>query len=231
MKKNVLVLGATGSIGCFIMNKFLDKGGCEGCNVIGTSRSETNDDRMFQVTSENMEALGECTDLDIVVWAQGLNTNDNIHSFDDGVFEEMMKGNVEFVLKTLRYLLEKGCVREGAKMVVVSSVYQNVTRKNKLSYSITKSALKGLIMNLGYDLATKNMLINAVLPGVIDNEMTWKTLMEKEMKYIRDYTGFGRLVTLEDVWNTVWFLVNGNTGITGQSIVVDLGFTNLMSYS
>jgi NAD(P)-dependent dehydrogenase (short-subunit alcohol dehydrogenase family) len=186
---------------------------------------------MCQVTSENMDALGECTDLDIVVWAQGLNTNDNIHSFDDGVFEEMMKGNVEFVLKTLRYLLENGCLREGAKMVVVSSVYQNVTRKNKLSYSITKSALKGLIMNLGYDLATKNMLINAVLPGVIDNEMTWKTLMDKEMKYIRDYTGFGRLVTLEDVWNTVWFLVNGNTGITGQSVVVDLGFTNLMSYS
>jgi len=228
MKKNVLVLGATGSIGCFIMNKFLDR---EGCNVIGTSRSETNDGRICQVTSENMEALGECIDLDIVVWAQGLNTNDNIHSFDDGVFEGMMKGNVEFVLKTLRYLLENGCLREGSKMVVVSSVYQNVTRKNKLSYSITKSALKGLIMNLGYDLATKNMLINAVLPGVIDNEMTWKTLMDKEMKYIRDYTGFGRLVTLEDVWNTVWFLVNGNTGITGQSIVVDLGFTNLMSYS
>ena len=230
MKKNVLVFGATGSIGEYVRNQFLE----EGCNVIGTGRGDPKHPKhegLIRVTSENMDALGECKDLDVVVWAQGLNTNDNIHSFDDGIFEDMMKGNVEFVLKTLRYLLEKGCIREGAKMVVVSSVYQNVTRKNKLSYSITKSALSGVIKGLGYDLASRNILINGVLPGVIDNEMTRKTLMDKEMKYIRDYTGFGRLVTLEDVWNTVWFLVDGNTGITGQSIVVDLGFTNLMSYS
>ena len=223
----MLVLGATGSIGGYLMNNFLK----HGCNVIGTGRSEPNHEGMIRVTLENMDALVECRELDVVVWAQGLNTNDNVHSFDDGIFNEMMKGNVEFVLKTLQYLLEKGCVVEGAKMVVVSSVYQNVTRRNKLSYSITKSALSGVIKGLGYDLASRNILMNGVLPGVIDNEMTWKTLMEKEMEYIREYTGFGRMVMLEDVWNTVRFLVGENTGITGQSIVVDLGFTNLMSYS
>lgn len=225
--KNVLVFGATGSIGEYVRNQFLE----EGCNVIGTGRGDPKHEGLIRVTFENMDALVECRELDVVVWAQGLNTNDNIHNFDDGVFQEMMKGNVEFVLKTLQYMLEKGCVREGAKMVVVSSVYQNVTRRNKLSYSITKSALSGVIKGLGYDLASRNILINGVLPGVIDNEMTWKTLTEKEMRYIREYTGFGRLVTLEDVWKTVRFLVSENTGITGQSMVVDLGYTNLMSYS
>jgi enoyl-[acyl-carrier-protein] reductase (NADH) len=42
---------------------------------------------------------------------------------------------------------------------------------------------------------------------------------------------FGRLIDLDDVYNSVRFLVVDNTGITGQSIKVDLGFTNLRKYN
>ena len=39
------------------------------------------------------------------------------------------------------------------------------------------------------------------------------------------------LITLNDVYKTVKFLTTENTGITGQSIKVDLGFTILKKYS
>jgi enoyl-[acyl-carrier-protein] reductase (NADH) len=42
---------------------------------------------------------------------------------------------------------------------------------------------------------------------------------------------FGRLVTLDDVWKTVKFLLIDNTGITGQSIMVDLGFCGIKKYN
>jgi hypothetical protein len=35
---------------------------------------------------------------------------------------------------------------------------------------------------------------------------------------------------VEDVFEIVKFLITGNTGITGQSIKVDLGFTNIRKY-
>ena len=76
----------------------------------------------------------------------------------------------------------------------------------------------------------ENLLINNVLPGVIDNEMTRTTLDEEKLEYLKNYTNFNRLVTLEDVYETVLFLVSKNTGITGQSIKVDLGFTNIHNY-
>jgi enoyl-[acyl-carrier-protein] reductase (NADH) len=61
--------------------------------------------------------------------------------------------------------------------------------------------------------------------------MTRKTLSEEELNYIKNYMHFGRLITLEDVFNTAKFLVVENTGITGQSITIDLGFTNIRKYN
>ena len=42
---------------------------------------------------------------------------------------------------------------------------------------------------------------------------------------------FDRLITVDDVYKTVKFLVVENTGITGQSITVDLGFTTFRKYN
>ena len=106
-----------------------------------------------------------------------------------------------------------------------------MTRENKLSYSVSKAALSGLAKNVSYDLSEHNILINNVLPGVIDNEMTRKTLNIEQLEYIKNYMKFGRLIDLKDVFNVVKFLAIDNTGITGQSIKVDLGFTNFRKYN
>jgi len=74
-------------------------------------------------------------------------------------------------------------------------------------------------------------LINNILPGVIDNDMSRKTLTEEQFNYIKNYMNFNRLINLDDVYKSVKFLVTENSGITGQSIKVDLGFTNLRKYN
>ena len=177
-----------------------------------------------------MDNLLLVNNIDIVIWAQGHNFNDNIELFDINNFQNMMNGNVNFVLLTLNFLLKNNKINQNAKMVIVSSIWENFSRENKLSYSITKSALSGLVKNVAFDLSKKNILINNVLPGVIDNEMTRNTLTEEELNYIKNYMNFGRLITLDDVFKTINFLVVENTGITGQSINIDLGFTNLRKF-
>jgi hypothetical protein len=42
---------------------------------------------------------------------------------------------------------------------------------------------------------------------------------------------FDRLINLDDVYKTIKFLTTENTGITGQSIKIDLGFTVLKKYN
>jgi 3-oxoacyl-[acyl-carrier protein] reductase len=116
-------------------------------------------------------------------------------------------------------------------MVIISSIWEIFSRDNKLSYCISKSALGGLLKSLSYDLSKKNILINNVLPGVVDNDMTRKTLSNEQLEYIKNYMHFKRLINVDDVYKTVKFLSIENTGVTGQSICVDLGFTSIRKYS
>jgi NAD(P)-dependent dehydrogenase (short-subunit alcohol dehydrogenase family) len=226
-----LIFGATGSIGNYIFEELKKVN----VNVIGTTTNTNKitltSDNIILVTSDNQSSLKNISNVNIVIWAQGCNFNDNINNFNEENFNNLMNGNVTFVLKTLNTLLKENKIQDNAKLVIISSIWEEFTRENKLSYSISKAALSGLVKNLSYDLSGKNILINNVLPGVIDNEMTRKTLDENQLNYIKNYLNFGRLINLDDVYRLVKFLVIENTGITGQSIRVDLGFTNLRKYN
>lgn len=229
MSKTSLIFGATGSIGNFVFTSMRN----EGYNVYGTTSKPINvNDKIIHVTHENIHNLNNITTkFDSVVWAMGDNCNDNISTFDESRYNEIMSANVGFILNTMHYLVENDKLANGAKMVIVSSIWEDFTRENKLSYTISKAALSGLVKNTAYDLSKKNILINNVLPGVIDNDMSRKTLSSSQFDYIKNYTGFGRLIDLQDVYSTIKYLITENTGITGQSIKVDLGFTNLRKYN
>ena len=93
--------------------------------------------------------------VDIVIWAHGYNFNDNIETFDITKFEKIINANVSFILTTLHFLLDKNKISIHAKMVIISSIWENFSRENKLSYSISKAALSGLVKNLAFDLSKK----------------------------------------------------------------------------
>ena len=222
-----LIFGASGSIGNYIFEGFKN----EGIDVLGcTSNKEAKKTDFIYVENNYLENLKDISQIDIIVWAHGFNYNDNINNFDYNNFCKMMEINVSYILNSLHYLLQENKINNNAKIVIISSIWEEMTRANKLSYSISKAALSGLVKNISYDLSEKNILVNNVLPGVIDNEMTQKTLNESQLDYIKNYLKFGRLVNLDDVYKTVKFLVTENTGISGQSIKVDLGFSNLRKY-
>ena len=219
--RTILIFAAKGSIGNYIYNKLkIDN------NVIGTTRDKTNADMLY-VDFNNMDNLLTIENVDGIIWASGDNCSDNIENLNMELFDDIFEANVKFILKTLNFLITHNKINRHAKMVIVSSIWEKLTRANKLSYTISKSALSGLVKNIAYDLSKDNILINNVLPGVIDNEMTRKALSQEQINYVSSYMYFNRLINLEDVYNAVKYLIIDNTGITGQSINVDLGFTNI----
>ena len=219
-----LIFGATGSIGNYIFES-LKK---EGHNVIGTTSSmEKIKENIIYVNNDNLESINMIENIDTIVWAHGYNFSDNILTFNTNNFDNIIDANIKFILKTLNYLLVNNKINDNGKLVIISSIWEEFTRENKLSYTISKSALSGMVKNLAYDLSSKNILINNVLPGVIDNEMSRKALSETQINNVKNQMKFGRLITLDDVFKTIRFLITDNNSITGQSIKVDLGFTNL----
>jgi NAD(P)-dependent dehydrogenase (short-subunit alcohol dehydrogenase family) len=224
--KTILIFGGTGSIGNYLYNSFKDLD----YKIYGTTSKNINNENFIYVDNENMESLLLIDNLDIIIWAHGYNFNDNILTFNEEEFIKIMNINVLLILKSLNFLLINNKINNNARMVIISSIWENFSRNNKLSYTISKSALSGLVKSISYDLSEKNILINNILPGVIDNEMSRRTLNENNIKYIENYLHFNRLINLEDIFNTVKFLCIDNTGITGESITVDLGFTKIRKY-
>ncbi len=226
--KSCLVFGAHGAIGTAVALEFERKE----FQVWRSSRSHKPDiARGLVATGESkadartMQALPE---FDAVVWAQGSNLNDSISEFKAENLDELLNSNVKFVASTLATLISQNKIVSGAKMCIVSSVWQDAIRPNKLSYAVSKAALNGLLKSVALDLSERKIFVNAVLPGVIDTSMTRGVLSDEQILAVQGRTGFGRLVQPEELAEVIYFLCSeSNNCISGQSIVADLGFTNV----
>jgi NAD(P)-dependent dehydrogenase (short-subunit alcohol dehydrogenase family) len=228
--QKILLFGANGSIGSALHAKFAEKS----WQVVSVSRDTANGqdqlcwNPLLETGAEVLEQLIAHGPFDAVCWAQGKNCNDSIYAFDVEQHREVYEANVVYILASLDVLLKEGVLRKPARLCVISSIWQEISRQNKLSYGVSKAALKGLVLSLANDLGADGHLINAVLPGALDTPMTRKNLSDAQVQAITSATQFGRLANLQDVTNAVHYLCSAeNTGVTGQFIKIDLGFTDV----
>lgn len=220
-----LVFGGGGQIG----RACADALASAGAEVVRTGRAGDASGGLvahdpFAPADDPARALPEGR-FDAVVWAQGANFNDSLLAFDAEAHLNLYRANSLFVAETLARLLAEDRLADGARLVVISSVWQSVARANKLSYMMSKAALQGLVMSAAVDLASHGMLINAVLPGALDTPMTHANLAPEQVRRLAALTPFERLPAIGDVAATTAFLCSpANTSITGQFVAVDLGF-------
>ena len=226
----ILLFGASGSIGAALHEKFAE----QSWQVVSVSRDATNGEDqlrwnpLLETSAEILEQLRAHGPFDAVCWAQGKNCNDSIYAFDVEQHREVYEANVVYILASLDVLLKAGVLKTPSRLCVISSIWQEIARQNKLSYGVSKAALKGLVLSLANDLGADGHLINAVLPGALDTPMTRQNLSDMQIQAITSATQFGRLANLKDVANAVHYLCSSeNTGVTGQFIKIDLGFTDV----
>lgn len=95
----------------------------------------------------------------------------------------------------------------------------------------SKAAIESLTRYLAVELADKNIIVNAVSPGVADTEALHHfdtTQSGKIFQSLIEKTPAGRLVTPEDIARVVAFLCSPSADmIRGQVITVDGGYTLL----
>ena len=216
----VLVVGGFGALGTAISEHLAS----DGARVLRTSRHPDPDAPDTLVLDD--DSVPRLPVLDAVVWAHGVNVNDRADAHDADDLARTFEINVALVARQLRLLLTTGRLARGAKLVILSSIWEVVARPGKFTYTVSKAAVGGLVRAAALDLAPRGILVNAVLPGVVDTPMTRAMLSNEQIDAVEGATGFGRLVMPEDVASVVAYLCSPrNTGVTGQSVVVDLGFS------
>jgi len=232
---HVLVFGASGAIGKTIC----DSAAAKDWTVVGVARTPGEAGPAAQSRRVSYDpfqgadlpsVLGETArPFDAVIWAQGANLTDSVFDVEIDAHLELYKANCLYVLISLRQLLDAGLLSpDGARLCVISSIWQERARQTKLSYTMTKAAVGGLVRSAAVDLARDGHLINAVLPGALDTPMTYANLSPAQLGVIEGATLFNRLSSADTVADLVTFLCSKqNNSLSGQSIAVDLGFSNV----
>jgi 3-oxoacyl-[acyl-carrier protein] reductase len=95
--------------------------------------------------------------------------------------------------------------------------------RGQVNYAASKAGLLGLTKSVAKELASRNVLCNAVAPGFIETDMT-ADLSEEARSALQGQIALGRLGDPEDVAGVVAFLAGPDAAyMTGQVLVVDGG--------
>lgn len=118
----------------------------------------------------------------------------------------------------------------GGKIVSISSLGSIRYLENYTTVGVSKAALEALTRYLAVELAPKNIRVNAVSGGAIDTEALLHFPNREEMlEEARQKTPAGRMVEIDDMVNTIMFLLSdGSDMIRGQTIIVDGGISLLV---
>ena len=221
----LLIFGGTGVLGAAIAAKYE----ANGYQITYGVRTITNPANQFQLplTEGPVPDLLKGELFDTVIFAQGANNNDSVinHSPDD--LNRLFEANVSFISTTAKALMLHNLIKQKAKIVILSSFWEQITRAEKMSYTVTKAAVGGLVRSMAVDLGNaKGILVNGLLPGVVDSPMARGLLKPEQIENVQWQTPGHKMIIPTDVANAAYLLgCEDNTAISGQSLFVDYGFT------
>lgn len=219
-----MIFGSTGTLGKATLEKFRSQGWNATCGV----RTVVNScDVQLPFNAEAPPAGLEGKSFDAIVFAQGANLNGSVMDNPREQLEELFEANVTMIAETIAALMKLDLIAKGGRVVIISSLWEQLTRQEKFAYSVTKAAVGGLVRSLAVDLGrAKGILVNAILPGIVMSPMVERTLSPAQIANVIDQTPGAALATPTDVANAIYLLgCETNTAISGQSIFVDNGFS------
>lgn len=161
--------------------------------------------------------------LDILVNNAGVTGDNLLMRLSDTEWDRVLNTNLKGTFNTVRAATRGMMRRRYGRIINITSVVGITGNKGQANYAASKAGVIGLTKSVAKELASRNVLCNAVAPGYIETEMTAE-LGETVREALLGQIALGRLGRGDDIASVVRFLAGpGAAYITGQVIVVDGG--------
>lgn len=201
----------------------------EGYNVIGFYADIRDKEKVDEAIFKTKEIFGN---IDVLVNNAGVAKLQTFMEMSDEVrdfhFDVNIKGTWNVTKSCLKYFNDNGSI------VNLSSVTgPMVADTGECAYATTKAALIGFTKGLAMELVSRNIRVNAIMPGYIMTPMVdgiAKVSNSSDPKSVIEGIRIGipmkRLGTIEELGELAAFLASDEASyITGQGIVIDGGST------
>ena len=169
-----------------------------------------------------VQALGAPIDI-LVNNAGSLVGRSAVEEMDAELWQEVIALNLSSVFFATKAVLPY--LGDGARIVNVSSVAaRHGGGPGAFAYAAAKGGVMTLTRGLAKELASRNIRVNAIAPGVIETPFHDKFSTPEQLETFRKGIPLGRLGTSEECAGAVLYLVSPLASyVTGQSIDINGG--------
>ncbi|MFJ8040376.1 SDR family oxidoreductase [Kitasatospora sp. NPDC096147] len=161
--------------------------------------------------------------LDVLVNNAALSGGGHLAELSVEHYDRLHLVNTRAPLLLIQQLLPD--LREGGRIVNISSAATRVSFPESIGYAMTKGALEALTLALAKDLGPRNITVNTVAPGYVATDMNARrrTTPEATASMVA-LNAIERLGSPEDIAEMVAFLASPAAGwTTGQRLEVSGG--------
>ncbi|MDR0672581.1 MAG: 3-oxoacyl-ACP reductase FabG [Zoogloeaceae bacterium] len=151
-------------------------------------------------------------------------TRDNLAMrMKDEEWDTLMDINLKAVFRMCRAVMRGMMKARRGRIINITSVVAHAGNAGQVNYCAAKAGVGGLSRALARELASRDITVNCVAPGMIDTLMT-QSLPEAQRAALLTHIPLGRLGQPEDVAAAVAFLASPAAAyITGTTLHVNGG--------
>ncbi len=158
--------------------------------------------------------------VDIVVHNAGVTRDKTLGRMKPDAWDMAVDVNLGAVVRITDRLLQDGTLREGGRIICLSSVSGIAGNRGQTNYSAGKAGIVGFVEALAPRVAKKGITVNAIAPGFIETRLT-NAMPVAIREVARRMSAVGQGGKPEDVGQAITFLSTpGAVGLTGETVRV-----------
>lgn len=191
-----------------------------GVQILAVKGDVANFEDCENFVKQVIERFGQ---IDVLVNNAGITKDMLLMRMKKEDFEQVIDTNLVGTFNVTKNVVPYMMKARSGRIINISSVVGISGNAGQTNYSASKAGIIGFTKSLAKEIASRNILVNAVAPGFIETNMT-DVLKDDVKQEIAKNIPLKRMGTTQDVANVVKFLASDNSSyITGQVINVDGG--------
>lgn len=183
------------------------------------------DVRSFAAVSGMVEKIGkELGTVDILINNAAILADKTLKKMSEEEWHSVIDINLTGIFNCCRAVIA-GMIDNGyGRIVNMSSISGQVGFRGQANYAAAKAGVMGLTRSLAREVASKNITVNAIAPGIVETDMA-KQIPENVRQDFLKQIPMGRFARPEEIAELAGFLVSDKAGyITGQTIHINGGW-------